>query len=289
VAVLSYLPSEMARLRATVCHYAGLGAVVGKVLVQWNGPAPAPVIDCTHVPPDKGDPKFSVDVEVAAFERNTLLNRYASPGKLSQFPAVLLQDDDVRYSRKALRAFSAVHVLFPDAVLGLQGRIALYSDVAPGFYANPDRKGGDLVEYQYNMLTGKTSVVSVDTVASFATAVPAASRQFINDGHRPTCEDMTLHWLHATRHPRTPPIWLELPAKDALDLDTVAVNGSQSGEMHLDVKNWAELRGACVDRLAGEFGIYPLTRSVCRLDLRPTRTDPQPAARRPEPGAPSPA
>ena len=100
---------------------------------------------------------------------------------------------------------------------------------------------------------------------------------------------MTLHWLHATRHPRTPPIWLELPAKDALDLDTVAVNGSQSGEMHLDVKNWTELRGACVDRLAGEFGIYPLTRSVCRLDLRPTRTDPQPAARRPEPGAPSPA
>ena len=238
VAVLSYLPSEVSRLRATACHYASLGAVVGKVLVQWNGPAPAPVIDCAHVPPDKGDPKFSVDVEVVAFERNTLLNRYASPEKLSQFPAVLLQDDDVRYSRKALRAFSAVHVLFPDAVLGLQGRIALYSDVAPGFYANPDRKGGNLVEYQYNMLTGKTSVVSPDTVAAFATAVPAASRRFIDDGHRPTCEDMTLHWLHATRHPRTPPIWLELPTKDALDLDTVAVNGSQSGEMHLDVKNW---------------------------------------------------
>ena len=111
VAVLSYLPSEVSRLRATACHYASLGAVVGKVLVQWNGPAPAPVIDCAHVPPDKGDPKFSVDVEVVAFERNTLLNRYASPEKLSQFPAVLLQDDDVRYSRKALRAFSAVHVL----------------------------------------------------------------------------------------------------------------------------------------------------------------------------------
>ena len=52
-------------------------------------------------------------------------------------------------------------------------------------------------------------------------SVPAASRRFIDDGHRPTCEDMTLHWLHATRHPRTPPIWLELPTKDALDLDTL--------------------------------------------------------------------
>ena len=120
VAVLSYLPSEVSRLRGPACHYAGLGAVVG-VLVQWNGPAPAPLIDCAHVPPDKGDPKFSVDVEVVAFERNTFSTATVSKHPVSRGPApgrrrpLLAQGTGVLDRPRAL----------PHAVLGLQGRIAL--------------------------------------------------------------------------------------------------------------------------------------------------------------------
>ena len=122
-------------------------------------------------------------------------------------------------------------------------------------------------------------MLAADAVAAFMERAPAASKRFIADGNRPTCEDMTLHWVHASAHPSTPPIWIELSTHDALDLDTVVPsNGTASGEMHLDVVDWAERRAACVDRLADEFGNFPLTRSVCRVELRTAKLEPRPTS-----------
>ena len=129
-------------------------------------------------------------------------------------------------------------------MLGVFGRMALYSDVAPGVYMNPDKHGGDRIERQYNMLTGKTSVLDVATVASFFDddRVPPAARDWIAQRHKPTCEDMTLHWHAATLRPN-PPVWLQFSGDDALELDAdlrePAADGHQTGEMHLDVATGA--------------------------------------------------
>ncbi|KAH8058827.1 glucuronosyl-N-acetylglucosaminyl-proteoglycan 4-alpha-N-acetylglucosaminyltransferase [Aureococcus anophagefferens] len=85
VAILTYLPSAAARLRETVCHYARMGGVVDRVLVQWN--------DAKSKPPDLSrcaavGAKSGVRVDVRAFAKNTLLNRYDAKGMGSN---VLLQ------------------------------------------------------------------------------------------------------------------------------------------------------------------------------------------------------
>lgn len=260
IAVLSFLDRERGRLKQTVCHYATLPLIVDSVLVQWNGAAPsAPGFDCGPT---------AAAVVVTTFSDNTLLNRYR--GLPTATKTILLQDDDVRYSARALRAFASAAVLFPDAILGVQGRLALFSEVSPGVYMNPDKKGNQRIEGQYNMLTGTTSVLSAATAASFLSSIPPRSRDFVAKGNRPTCEDMTLHFHAATRAPgpkAPPPVWLEFDAPDAAELPATAAAGA-TGEMHLDVSNWNVKRAACVDRLAEEFETFPLTRSVCRIDLR---------------------
>lgn len=275
VAILSYLPENAANLAETVCHYAMVPRLVASVLVQWNNAkVPPPAFNCS-----RSDDKYVTTVTVVAYGDNTLLNRYRRP-ELMGDGSVLLQDDDVRYSHRALRAFASAASLFPDHVLGVFGRMALYSDVAPGVYMNPDKHGGDRIERQYNMLTGKTSVLDVATVASFFDddRVPPAARDWIAQRHKPTCEDMTLHWHAATLRPN-PPVWLQFSGDDALELDAdlrePAADGHQTGEMHLDVANWGDLRSQCVDRLHDEFGNAPLVRSMCRLDLKDYRPGPR--------------
>ncbi|KAH8050412.1 glucuronosyl-N-acetylglucosaminyl-proteoglycan 4-alpha-N-acetylglucosaminyltransferase [Aureococcus anophagefferens] len=254
VAILSYLPENAATLAETVCHYAMVPRLVASVLVQWNNAkVPPPAFNCS-----RSDDKYVTTVTVVAYGDNTLLNRYRRP-ELMGDGSVLLQDDDVRYSHRALRAFA---------------------DVAPGVYMNPDKHGGDRIERQYNMLTGKTSVLDVATVASFFDddRVPPAARDWIAQRHKPTCEDMTLHWHAATLRPN-PPVWLQFSGDDALELDAdlrePAADGHQTGEMHLDVANWGDLRSQCVDRLHDEFGNAPLVRSMCRLDLKDYRPGPR--------------
>ena len=275
VAILSYLPENAANLAETVCHYAMVPRLVASVLVQWNNAkVPPPAFNCSQT-----DDKYVTTVTVVAYGDNTLLNRYRRP-ELMGDGSVLLQDDDVRYSHRALRAFASVASLFPDHVLGVFGRMALYSDVAPGVYMNPDKHGGDRIERQYNMLTGKTSVLDVATVASFFDddRVPPAARDWIAQRHKPTCEDMTLHWHAATLRPN-PPVWLQFSGDDALELDAdlrePAADGHATGEMHLDVANWGDLRSQCVDRLHDAFGNAPLVRSMCRLDLKDYRPGPR--------------
>ena len=140
IAVLSYLPTQTNRLKETVRHYASLGSLVRRIVVQWNGVGTPPVFDAT--PPERGDVRFTVVVDVQTFRRNTLLNRYSRADAHDRGGAILLQDDDVRYSRRALRTFSSIHALFPDAILGLQGRVALRAvieqrSVGPGLRNSP--------------------------------------------------------------------------------------------------------------------------------------------------------
>ena len=70
--------------------------------------------------------KSNNPVVVLEPKTNTLLNRYRH-GKRVATESVLLQDDDVRYSRGALRAFAAGHALFPDHVLGARRHLSSQS------------------------------------------------------------------------------------------------------------------------------------------------------------------
>jgi hypothetical protein len=263
VAILAYLPRERARLEATVCAYAEHAAVVRKILVQWNAPdAPPPAFDCPG----------PVPVDVAAFPTNSLVNRYRLPEGFvgDGDEPVLLQDDDVRYEEDALRAFAAAYALFPDSVLGAFPRFALRDGGGgPSAYASPLRKANKTAEVygQYNMLTGKTNVLSAATARAFLRDVPRKSLDFI-ESHKPTCEDMTLHW-HAANRSAQPPIWLRFAPSDARELDGAArLDGAETGEMHLDVEGWSDLRARCVDRLYDDYGgEAPLVRSVCRVDV----------------------
>ncbi|KAH8045029.1 glucuronosyl-N-acetylglucosaminyl-proteoglycan 4-alpha-N-acetylglucosaminyltransferase [Aureococcus anophagefferens] len=67
------------------------------------------------------------------------------------------------------------------------------------------------------MATGTTSVLKRALIERFLVDVPPASRAYITD-HKPTCEDMTLHFL-ASNATRQPPIWFELHSTDGGELD----------------------------------------------------------------------
>ncbi|KAH8044950.1 glucuronosyl-N-acetylglucosaminyl-proteoglycan 4-alpha-N-acetylglucosaminyltransferase [Aureococcus anophagefferens] len=240
VAILTYLPSAAARLRETVCHYARMGGVVDRVLVQWN--------DAKSKPPDLSrcaavGAKSGVRVDVRAFAKNTLLNRYDAKGMGSN---VLLQDDDVRYGDRAVRTFHVVSALFRGA------------DKAPGGFLEDGarRRDRNTSRYLYNMATGTTSVLKRALIERFLVDVPPASRAYITD-HKPTCEDMTLHFL-ASNATRQPPIWFELHSTDGGELDKApGARRRRAASMHLRVAGWTDLRATCVDRVARDFRRFP--------------------------------
>jgi len=272
ISILSHLPSAASRLRETICQYAAMTDVVGAILVQWNNnKLKAPSIDnCANLARSNG-----IVVETLTYEQNTLLNRYT--GTQAMGPLTMLQDDDVRYSEHAVRAFVAVAALFPKSIVGVNGRMAVayespeatakyfHPDKAPGRYLNDSRyriDGKNTSKYLYNMATGTTSILQRSLIERFMD-VPQASKDYISS-HKPTCEDITLHFL-ASNMTRQPPIWFRLHHDDGGELDKL---GDGDGlEMHLHVINWTDLRARCVDRVASDFGQFPLVQTNCRLDL----------------------
>jgi len=140
-----------------------------------------------------------------------------------------------------------------------------HPDKMPGRYLDDSHcrsDGRNTSRYLYNMATGTTSVLWRGIFERFAD-VPKASRDYISH-HKPTCEDITLHFL-ASNITKQPPIWFRLHHSDGGELDKF---GDGEGlEMHLHVTNWSELRAKCIDRVTAEFGRFPLIQTNCRVEL----------------------
>ena len=245
---------------------------------QWNDPKSPPpdLSQCAALGARSG-----VRVTVKRFARNTLLNRYAATELMG--PRVLLQDDDVRYGARAVRTLSLLSALFPKSVVGVNGRLALaYASGAPATYLHSDKEPGAFLEdatsrsdgentsrFLYNMATGTTSVLRRSAIAKFASHVPQKSIDYISS-HKPTCEDITLHFL-AANLTQQPPLWFQFHSTDGGELDKRHPDepASDGGvQMHLTTADWSTLRAACVDRVAADFGRFPLVQTNCRMAYR---------------------
>ena len=139
ISILTYLQSTESRLRETVCHYAAMAGIVDVILVQWNNNAvrPPPLGNCTDIAEVNG-----IAVKIRTFAHNTLLNRYTTTDDMG--PLAMLQDDDVRYSWQALRSFAVVAALFPESIVGVNGRMAVAYErpEATANYFHPDKEPG---------------------------------------------------------------------------------------------------------------------------------------------------
>lgn len=249
-----------------------MAQVVDTILVLWNNKEELPpsIKNCTDVA-EAND----IKIRVKTFSHETLLNRYDTSDSMG--PLAMLQDDDVRYGDRAVRSFATVAALFPESIVGVSGRMAVayrrpsaaaryfHPDKMPGRYLNDSHyrsDGKSTSRYLYNMATGTTSVLWRGIVERFVD-VPQSTRNYISH-HKPTCEDITLHFL-ASNITKQPPIWFRLHHNDGGELDKF---GDGDGvEMHLHVANWNALRAKCVDRVTAEFGRFPLVQTNCRMSL----------------------
>lgn len=172
--------------------------------------------------------------------------------------AVLLQDDDVVHSPAALRAFAWMHQAAPLQILGVPPERT--------YEHRPEARNKHKYAYifhpregQYSFLLGQTSVLAAKYLDDFLTNAPLASLTFILL-HKPTCEDLTLHFFvaNATRLP--PAVFHDLRPRE--------VTGPKSAQMHTAVskKAWHSRRERCLNRLVKDFGgSMPLVQTTCRL------------------------
>lgn len=198
-----------------------------------------------------------VGYEVVVEERNTLLNRYRHSHRLAT-TATLLQDDDVLHSPAALRAFAWMLLAAPKQILG----------VSPerDYDHQPDADAKHRYAYvfhprggPYSFLLGQTSVLDGKYLSDFLALAPRTSLTYIMS-HKPTCEDLTLHFYVSNR--------TRLPPAVFLDLEPIMVSGPRSAQMHTSTSKraWSNRRERCLGRLVKEFGgRMPLVRSTCRL------------------------
>ncbi|KAJ8602337.1 hypothetical protein CTAYLR_004210 [Chrysophaeum taylorii] len=263
VVVMAYLPEMAWRLDELVCAYSRTPAVVAKVLVIWNGPndgAPTSLTcgsEWRETRSGRRGALGSSSVEIVVQERNTLLNRYRHAARIKT-EAVLLQDDDVVHSPTALRAFAWMHLAAPRQILGVPPE--------RDYEHRPEREAKYQFAYifhprggPYSFLLGQTSILSKSYLNQFLAGAPRSSLSYILS-HKPTCEDLTLHFFVANA--------TKLPPAVFADLRPRMVSGPKTAQMHSSTRKraWNNRRARCLDRLVKDFGGgIPLKKSRCRL------------------------
>ena len=279
VVVMAYLPEQNARLDRLVCSYAR-SAMIRKVLLLWNGPAEGvPNATCAHAwrssqagfysaalraPKRLDRPGPEASLEIVVERKNTLLNRYRH-GRRCVTEAVLLQDDDIFHHQETLEAMSWLQHAAPDQVVGTypERDWHLNAETSEYEYVFHPKK---TKRKQYSFLLGQTSVVGRSTLEDFLHGAPRASLAYIVS-HKPTCEDLTLHYFKSNRTGLPPIVFSDLAP------DTIM--GSRSDQMHTSVsrKAWNARRERCLNRLVKDFGgTMPLVKSACRVRGNTTRT-----------------
>jgi len=288
IVVMAYLPSMSWRLERLVCGYAKTYKVVRKVLVIWNGPQDQlPNASCAvEWWSDRRGKSFGaylesgrkyahqrVEFELIVEEKNTLLNRYRHARRIPT-KTVILQDDDVIHGPLALRTFAWTALALPKQILGTPPERDYSSETTQ---ENTDKFNQYRFAYvyhprktphqSYSFLLGQTSILDSKYLEQFLQGAPRKSLKFILT-HKPTCEDLTLHFFvaNATRLP--PAVFADLVPRQIL--------GPRSAQMHLGSKKiWSHRRARCLDRLVDDFdNSMPLVKSICRLYGNITIADP---------------
>ncbi|KAH8098410.1 glucuronosyl-N-acetylglucosaminyl-proteoglycan 4-alpha-N-acetylglucosaminyltransferase [Aureococcus anophagefferens] len=265
VVVMAYLPEQNGRLNKLVCSYAS--EMIRKVLLLWNGPHDnVPNTTCARgwrsqqegfhyasltSPKREGRRGPEAELEVVVERKNTLLNRYRH-GRRCATEAVLLQDDDIFHHRETLEAFSWMHAAAPAQVLGTYPERDWQVNAETGEYAyvfHPQKTKSK----QYSFLLGQTSVVGRDTLSDFLSGAPRQALAYIVS-HKPTCEDLTLHYFNSNRSGLPPVVFS--------DLKPDQIMGARGHQMHTSVSRraWNKRRERCLNRLAADFSRMPLVK-----------------------------
>ena len=256
VLLLSYDPKNAATLRRLVCHYCALD-VVARILVVWNNvqAPPPPRLGC--------DSKLVVRPQT----RNTLVNRYRHYDDVPT-RAVLLSDDDIIMCGEGLRSLLWMHSMYPRQVIGTSVR-GHHWDGAMGAW----RYDGSWLGQPYSLSIGQMNLLHRRYLRMFMERAPAGpayqpgTKSYI-DGHKPTCEDLTLHFI-VSNHTGLPPIYFH----DVQHRCRKPIEISEAGaaQMHEQVGGhpgeWTLRRSFCLNRLAQLYGRMPLVTTNCSFGV----------------------
>mmetsp|Transcript_21947 Transcript_21947/g.78215 ORF Transcript_21947/g.78215 Transcript_21947/m.78215 type:complete len:222 (+) Transcript_21947:81-746(+) len=195
------------------------------------------------------------EIEVIIESRNTLLNRYRHADRVPT-PVALLQDDDVLHAGQAIEAFAWLNLALPSQVLGVpperDWNVSKTNARSDYRYVYHPRKG------PYSFLLGQTSVLATHYLRDYVKHVPPQALKYIVT-HKPTCEDLTLHFFTSNRTRMPPALFQHLKPKEEM--------GGKSAQMHSSVskKAWSKRRERCLQRLVNDFKRMPLVKSRCRI------------------------
>lgn len=205
-------------------HYEGMPFVTD-ILVVWNN---------VDIGPPWVNGSFRVPVTVVLENRNTLNNRYTHAKMLKNHVA-LLTDDDVLLDSNSLKFAMGFIKRNPMIVVGFFPRRVVQEE-------NVWKYGGvDGNVDVFHMTTGRAHLIHTRWMDAF-TALPAEVLAFI-DKSRPTCEDITLHFLIGNTS-SSQVICIE-PCKSVI---------LRARGMSKRARHWRAKRSACLNRLLRVFG-----------------------------------
>mmetsp|Transcript_9095 Transcript_9095/g.24521 ORF Transcript_9095/g.24521 Transcript_9095/m.24521 type:complete len:286 (-) Transcript_9095:826-1683(-) len=217
------------RVQPLVYHYCSM-QVVSDVLLVWN--------NVEHRPPA---PSSCQNYSVVWESTNTLNNRYKHSDMLHNEIALLVDDDLLLDSRTLVYALAAVQA-DKKTVVGFFPRYVKWKGTEWRYTFSKWKENPRL----FQLTTGQAHVLHTEWMRSF-TKLPAPLLQFI-DQNKPTCEDITLHFLIAST-PKS-----RLMCIRPCQARALGSGGMSTGE----VSHWPKKRSACVNRLVSYYNHNPL-------------------------------
>lgn len=210
-------------------HYNAL-CVVSDILVVLNKwTAPHLLLNTTYKKP----------VTFVLENKNTLRNRYRH-FELFISPFVLLTDDDFAFDAKTLVASLELLSFKPLAVVSFSSRCVKWTSLG-WWYGSPCEEG------IFHMGLGQARIIHKHWMVSFL-RLPSSMLGFV-DNNKPTCEDITFHFMigNISRHFPTTVV--------PLFLQPCNVSGVGDGMgMYNTIVDWMKKRSSCLNRLAQDFG-----------------------------------
>lgn len=205
-------------------HYEAMPFVTD-ILVVWNNRETGPPIM---------NSSFRVPVTVVLETQNTLNNRYKH-ANMVQNEIALLSDDDILLDSDTLQFASKFPAADPLVVAGFFPRQVSYEQ-------NLWKYGGNgRLKNTFHMTTGRAHLLHTLWMDAFI-KLPQHLLDFI-DKNKPTCEDITLHFLVANTTDSR--LVLVKPCRPEI---------LRRRGMSKRTRNWWGRRSACLNRLSKTFG-----------------------------------
>lgn len=183
-----------------------------------------------------------------AFERqptDSLNNRFRALLPVPT-PAVLSLDDDLEIPCAQLDFAYDVWQASPRSLVGFTPRLATY-EPATGRYRYQSSFKMVWWHGRYNVVLTKCCFLHRDYLAAYFDALSPDTLAYIDE--RRNCEDLAMQFVVSNATGGAPPVWVQA----GRFTDHGVKIGISQGKDH------ERERGACIDRLAHEFGHFPLT------------------------------